>query len=183
MGPAMAKRPGMRASTVVLLFLILCLFTSCIEVKQGININRDGSGDAQLEVAIQKEFASMVIPKLKADAPKTWKFVAEKDKEGQRVVTFSTKFKDISELTDGDTRYTCSSKKEHFLKRSYSLYIEQLKTSDMPFPYEIDIKVPGSINETNGAKLSSNEVKWNLWGFRKGEKLYVKSTAFVFWPW
>lgn len=162
--------------------LLLCLtlsLTSCLEVKQAININKDGSGDARLEVAVQQEWASQLVPKLKGDMPKGWSIVEEKEKEGKHVVIFNRKFKDISELNDNEARYTFSSERKGFLKKSFILEVSQLKSSDMPFPYEVSIKLPGSIDETDGIKISSNEVKWNLQGLRRGTKLSVKSSAFA----
>jgi len=151
--------------------------TSCLEVKQTININKDGSGDARLEVAVQKEWSSELIPKLKSDIPKGWNLLEEKEKEGKQVIVIGRKFKEISELNDDETTYTFSSERRGFLKKFYVLEVKQLKSSDMPFPYEVTIKMPGSIDETSGNKISSNEAKWNLQGLRRGTKLTVKSSA------
>lgn len=171
-----SKRKFLKA---LLLLCLPLLLTSCLEVKHGININKDGSGEARLEVAVQKEWASQLVPKLKGDMSKGWSIVEEKEKEGKHVVIFNRKFKDISELNDNETRYTFSSERKGFLKKSFILEVSQLKSSDMPFPYEITIKVPGSIDETDGIKISSHEVKWNLQGFRTGTKLSAKSSAFA----
>lgn len=171
-----SKRKFLKA---LLLLCLPLLLTSCLEVKHGININKDGSGEARLEVAVQKEWASQLIPKLKSDIPKGWSIVEEKEKEGKHVVIINRKFKKISELNDDEARYSFSSERKGFLKKSYILEVAQLKSSDMPFPYEITIKVPGSIDETDGSKISSGEVKWNLQGLRKGTKLSIKSSAFA----
>jgi len=160
--------------------LILCcvfLLTSCLEVKQQLNIAKDGSGDARLEVAVQEMWASQVIPKVKSDMPKGWNVIEEKVKEGKQVIVFSRKFKEVSELNDDETRYTFASERKGFMKRSYAIEVKQLKSSDMPFPYEVIIKIPGSIEETNGQKISSAEVKWSLQGLRSGTSLTVKSSA------
>lgn len=160
--------------------LLLCLsllLSSCLEVKQSININKDGSGDARIEVAVQQEWASMVIPKLKSDIPKGWTIDEEKQKNGRQVIVISRNFKDISELNDTESQYSLSSERKGFLKKSYILEVKQLKSSDMPFPYEVTIKVPGSIDETDGTKVSSGEVKWTLQGLKKGKALSAKSSA------
>jgi hypothetical protein len=154
----------------VLLIFIAVGLTSCIEVKQGININKDGSGDARLEVAILQMWAPQVVPKLKTDIPKGWNVVEEKEKEGKHVIVFGRKFKDVSELNDSETRYAFSSERKGFLKKSYILEVSQLKSSDMPFPYEVMIEMPGSIDETDGVKVSSSKVKWGLQGFKKRDK-------------
>jgi|GEM_PF-3597582 len=161
----------------LLLIFIIVTLSSCLEVKQTININKDGSGDATLEVAVQQEWASQLIPKLKSDSPKGWNIIEEKKREGKHIIVFGRKFKDVSELNDDEARYTFFSERKGFLKKSYVLEIKQLKSSDMPFPYEVTIKMPGSIDETSGNKISSNEAKWNLQGLRRGTKLTVKSSA------
>lgn len=165
---------------MIITLMLLCAFlTSCLEVKQAININKDGSGDARLEIAVQKEWAPQVVPKLKGDMPKGWNIVEEKEKDGKHVIVFGRKFKDVSELNDSETKYVLSSERKGFLKKSYSLEVKQLKSSDMPFPYEVMIELPGGIDETNGTKISSGKVKWNLQGFRRGTELSVKSSAFA----
>lgn len=162
---------------MIITLILLCAFiTSCLEVKQAININRDGSGDARLEITVM---VAELIPKLKSEMPKGWSIIEEKEKEGKHVIVFRRKFKDISELNDDESRYTFSSERKGFLKKSYALKVKQIKSSDMPFPYEITIKVPGGIDETDGTKLSSSEVKWNLKGFRRGKELSIKSSAFA----
>lgn len=163
---------------MIIFFAFLCalLLTSCLEVKQSININKDGSGDARLEVAVM---AAELIPKLKSEIPKGWDIIEEKEKEGKHVIVFGRKFKDVSELNDDEIRYTFSSERKSFMKKAYTLDIKQIRSSDMPFPYEITVKMPGSIAETNGEKVSSNYAKWNLEGFRRGKELSVKSSAFA----
>lgn len=166
-----------RRLMTIISFIFLCAFlTSCLEVKQAININSDGSGDARLEVAVM---AAEMIPKLKSEMPKDWNIIEEKEKEGKHIIVFGRKFKEISELNDNEATYSFSSERKGFLKKSYTLEIKQLKSSDMPFPYEFTVKMPGAIDETDGTKLSSSEVKWNLEGFRRGKELSVKSSGFA----
>jgi hypothetical protein len=166
-----------RLSNFSMLIFLAFLLTSCLEVKQAIDINKDGSGDTRLEVAVQKEWAPQAIPKLKADIPKGWNIIEEKDKEGKHIIVLGRKFKDISELNDNKTRYVFSSERKGFLKKSYNIEVSYRDTPSIPF--EVVLKVPGSIDETDGTKVSSSEVKWNLQGFRKGMSLTVKSSAFA----
>jgi Tol biopolymer transport system component len=168
-----------RFITLILMLSLSFLLTSCFEVKQRITINKDGSGEARLEVAVQQMWAPKVVPKLKSGMPKGWNVVEEKTKDDKQIVVFERKFKDCSELNDDETQYTFSSERKGFLKKSYELEIKQLKSSDIPFPFEISIKMPGSIDETNGTKSASNEVKWSLQGLQRGKELFVKSSAFA----
>lgn len=167
---------------VFFIFLICFILPSCLEeVKQEITIHEDGSGNARCEIVIQKEmlpFASYQISQFKKELKeKGWDILPTVEKEGKYVISVQRKFKDISELNDDEATYTFSSKKIGFMKSSYILQIKYIKSSDIPFPYEIYIKLPGSIYETNGEKVSSNKVKWTLLGFSKGTVLYVKSSG------
>lgn len=168
------------------LFSILILsLTSCLEVKQSISINKDGSGDARQEFAIQNEMLSMPgaqhkLSELKGDLQgEGWNVEPDKDKDGKHFITATKKFKNISELNDDTMRYVFSSERKGFMKKSYALEIRQLKSSDAPFPYEVILKMPGNIEETSGNKISADSVKWNLQGFRKGTNLSAKSSAFA----
>jgi Tol biopolymer transport system component len=170
------------------LIFIAAGLTSCIEVelKESLHINKDGSGETRLEILLEKsEIAQGVLTKIKHDIPKGWNIIEEKDKDGKHVLVFGSKFNDISAFNrDKKSQatpniYTFKTDKTGLFKKSYALEVSQTNNSDMPFPYEITIKMPGKIDETNGTKVSSNEVKWNLQGFRKGTKLIVKSSAFT----
>jgi len=170
---------------VMLCLCLSLLLASCIEVKQTININKDGSGSARMEIAIQNEVLSMPggqqqISAMKAALQKEgWNIEGDKDVNGKHLIIAAKKFKEISELNDNETRYAFSSEKKGFMKRSYEIGVKQLKSSEMPFPYEVTIKAPGSIEETNGTKVSSGEAKWTLQGMRRGTKLSVKSSGFA----
>jgi hypothetical protein len=50
----------------------------------------------------------------------------------------------------------------------------------MPFPYTLTIKVPGSIEQSNGTKLSSDTVRWEMQGLRANTVLSVTSKALAF---
>lgn len=166
---------------LVFTILICLVLTSCLEVKQKININKDGSGSTKLEIAIQKEllFDPQAIPKVKNELQKEgWNILGDREKEGKHIITAGRKYKNISELTDDEARYEFYSERKGFLKKSYALEIKHLKSSEMPFPYEVSIEVPGDIDETNGTKISSDEIKWNLQGVRRGTRLFVKSSGF-----
>jgi len=169
---------------IVLIILITFLLTSCIEVKHKISINDDGSGNTKLEIILSKEIFSLdpkAGSKIKEDLKKEgWKIVKEEEKAGEYLIVAEKKFKNISELNDEYTQYTFFSEKKGFLTKSYFLEIEFIKTPDiLSLSYELNIKMPGNIYETNGIKVSPSEVKWNLDSFSRGTKLFVKSSGFI----
>lgn len=98
---------------ILLIFMAIGL-TSCLEVKQSININKDGSGEARMECAIQREVLSMPggeqqISRMKAALQKEgWNIEGEKDSNGKHFIIATKKFKDISELNDDETRHAFS---------------------------------------------------------------------------
>ena len=170
-----------------LVFAILICFslTSCLEVKQKINIHKDGSGKVRAEVGIIKkmlygERLFEALAEFREDIKKEgWKIVGEKEEKGKYVIVFEKKFKDISELNDDESRYTFSSERRGFLRKTYTLEVKHIESSEIPFPYEISIKVPGSIDETNGIKVSTDEAKWNLQGLQRGTVISLKSSGFT----
>lgn len=163
---------------IILLIFITIGLTACIEVKQRVNINKDGSGDVRVEFVVMEMWASQVIPQLKS-AMNGWSIVEEKVKDGKQIIVFRREFKNISELNSEAVSYTLTSERKGFFKKTYAINIKFLKSHDMPFPYEITIKMPGNIYETNGTKLSSGEVRWSLYGIDKGVSLSAKSSGFA----
>jgi hypothetical protein len=160
---------------VVFIILFCFILTSCFEVKQKIVINKNGSGDTGIEIAIQKQMLldPEAIPKFKNDMNKKgWKIIKEREEGDKYFIAFEKKFKEISELNDDEMRYTFSSQRKGLLKKNYGLEIEK-DPFDIAFPYELTIKMPGNINHTNGTKVSSNEVKWYLQGEKEDRLYYI----------
>ncbi|MBM4139878.1 MAG: zinc ribbon domain-containing protein [Nitrospira sp.] len=166
-----------RKSFLIIFCLITFLVSSCIEVKHKMTINRDGSGNASIEFLIQKEFAPMLVQEIKKDIPKGWKIAEEKEKDGKYLLVLKTEFNNIGALEDSDVKYTFSSTEKGLFKESYYINIKQKISRSDPFPYEFILKVPGTIDTTNGTKISSNEVKWNFMGLQRGAEMYVESSA------
>lgn len=167
-----------------LFLIIISLFfvfsaTGCVEIFQKVTVNRDGSGTGFLEIHISKEVFPMVARELKRGFPKGWSMVGEKDVGNKHVISMKANFKILSDLSDHDMRYTFSSKKLNFFKDSYAVLIEPLKIGGDPVPFELTIEIPGSTINTNGVKISSNQVKWTFNGFSKGMAMFVESSAFA----
>jgi len=167
----------MKKSFVVEIIFICFFLISCANIKNKININRNGSGTAKLEITISEILLSLdptIIPNIKNEMTKRgWQVI----KEEKNNIVVEMKFKNISQLNDEYMQWTFFSKKKGFLTRLYFLEIELIESKDLELIlYEIYIKMPGNIDETNGIKISSSEVKWNLTGLSKGAKLFVKSS-------
>jgi len=165
----------------VVVIIFMCLFLiSCADIKNKISINGNGLGTAKLEITISEILLSLdptIISKIKDETIKRgWKVV----KEEKNNIVLETKFKNISQLNDEYMQWTFASKKKGFLTRSYFLEIKLIKSIGRElFFYELYVKMPGNIDETNGIKISSSEVKWNLGSFNEGDELFVKSSGSV----
>ena len=101
------------------------------------------------------------------------------DEAGNSVLQFTVPFKDVSELSDKSTQYVFVSEGGGFFNKTYRFEIRQLATQnfDMPIPFEFLVRMPGTIDETNGVKVSPNEVKWSQIGIRKGTVMSARSSA------
>jgi hypothetical protein len=83
--------------------LLLCtIFTSCIEVKMRIDLNKNGSGTAKAEFSIQREIITLT-PKILADLKdkireNNWKITSERENEEKYFVTAQKEFNEVSEL-------------------------------------------------------------------------------------
>jgi hypothetical protein len=125
-----------------------------------------------------KEIYPMMAAELKKDIQKGWTIVSERDEGEKHVVSMKAQFKNLSELSDEDMRYTFIFNKKNIFKDSYSISMLMIKSVSDPIPFNIILEVPGSIEKTNGIRMSSNKVKWTYNGLSKGTMLSVDSSAF-----
>ena len=177
------------AQTALIVKAMLCLLVSallsgCLEVKQSISLDGDGSGQVAVKLVVEKQWAPMVVPELKKsmqrDAPKGMQLADQmQDEAGNSVLRFTVPFKNVSELSDKGTQYVFMSEGGGFFNKTYHFEIRQLATQnfDMPIPFEFMVKMPGTIDETNGVKVSPNEVKWSQIGIKKGTVMSARSST------
>ncbi len=177
------------AQTALIVKAMLCLLVSallsgCLEVKQSISLDGDGSGQVAVKLVVEKQWAPMVVPELKKsmqrDAPKGMQLADQmQDEAGNSVLRFTVPFKNVSELSDKGTQYVFMSEGGGFFNKTYRFEIGQLATQnfDMPIPFEFMVKMPGTIDETNGVKVSPNEVKWSQIGIKKGTVMSARSST------
>ena len=168
----------------MLCLVLTALLSGCLEVKQSIFLNSDGSGDIAIKFVIQKQWAPMLVPRFKEmlqkDMPKGMQVADEvQDEAGNSVFKVTGAFKNVAELSDKDIQYVFVTEGGGIFSNVYRFEIRQLATRqfDVPVPFEFMVKMPGTIDETNGVKVSTNEVKWSQTGISKGTVLSAKSTA------
>lgn len=167
-------------------FFASAVLCGCLEVKQSIVLDSEGSGSVVVKIVVDKQWAPLVVPDLKKAFQKDMqkavlKLTDEtKDEAGNSVLLVSGVFRNVAELSDKDTQYVFVTEGGGLFTKTYRFEIRQLETMkfDVPIPFEFLVKMPGTVDETNGIKVSSHEVKWSSQtGFRKGTVLSAKSTA------
>lgn len=171
-------------ANAIFCFLATALLCGCLEVKQSIVIDNNGSGSIAVKFVVEKQWAPMVVPELKKgfqkDMPAGFKVADETtDEAGNSVLGVKGVFKNVAELSDKDTQYVFVAEGGGLFRKTYRFEIRQLATMnfDVPIPFEFLVKMPGTVDETNGLKVSSHEVKWGSpTGFKKGTVMSAKST-------
>lgn len=180
-------RSFVRTSTgKMLLYLALATtLSACLEIKQSISLKADGSGNMDVKIVVDKQWAHMIVPELKKalqkDSSSGMEFTEGQDESGNSVLKIVAAFNNVSELNDKDMRYTFVPDGGDLFRSNYRFEMRQLATVrnelGTPIPFEFRVRMPGTINETNGHKVASDEVRWSLTGIKKGTVLIAKSSA------
>lgn len=117
----------------IFLFLILCFtLVSCIEIKKQITVNKDGTGEARMEIGIMAQFANEMLPKIKAEVPGGWVIVEEKQRDGKHFIVFGRKFTTISDLNDKNNEYAFTVEKKGFMQNTYMVTVTYKESISMP---------------------------------------------------
>lgn len=163
------------------LLSFLLLSTSCVEVHQKIFLNKDGSGSAKMEFVIHKELAAMGLAelkeKLKQDAPKGWSFHSEREVGNNFILTYQAAFQNISTLNDDEIQYSFVRKNKNLFEEMFQVKINFLKNRVEPIPFHLLLEMPAPVSQTNGAKVSASQVKWEFSGLKKGNELLAESSS------
>ena len=137
--------------------IAIILLSGCLEVKQSIVLDSDGSGHAAIKFVVEKAWAPLVVPDLqealRKDMPKGMQLSDEtRDEAGNSVLTTNVAFGNVAELSDKDTRYAFAAEDGGFFRKTFRFEIRQLATleSEVPIPFEFSVKMPGTVHETNG---------------------------------
>lgn len=172
-------------SNILLCFVAATLLSGCLDIKQSIVVNGDGSGSVVVKFVVEKQWAPLVVPDLQKalqkDMPAGLALTGvSSDAAGNSVVEVKGTFGNVAELNDKETQYIFVAEDGNPFRKTYRFEIRHLAAMnfDVPIPFEFLVKMPGTINETNGMKASSNEVKWtSQTGFPKGTIHSARSTA------
>lgn len=170
-------------ANTILCLVVAALLSGCLEIKQAIFLQNDGSGSVALKFIVEKQWAPMVVPELKKSLEghtATMLSDETRDAAGNSVLELKGAFGSVTELSDKDIEYSLVTEGGNPFRRTYRFEIRHLTAMnfEVPIPFEFLVKVPGTVDETNGMKVSSNEVKWiSQTGFRKGTIHSAKFTT------
>jgi len=172
-------------ANALLCFVAATLLSGCLDIHQSIVLDSDGSGSMIVKFVVEKQWAPLVVPDLQKalekDMPAGLKLTGvSSDAAGNSVVEVKGTFRNVAELNDKETQYIFVAEGGNLFKKTYRLEIRHLAAMnfDVPIPFEFLVRMPGTLDETNGMKVSSNEVKWmSQTGFPKGTIHSVRSTA------
>ena len=183
----------MRRNLGVVLAGLLLLLSGCMEVKENITINRDGSGRSDVTIVVYRDYAALVVPALREGfskhMPGTQLKVEHDQRTGNEILSYSIEFSDASQIKEGLKRYSLAHASGGLFQTRYTFEgrasaAEHSKQTfeapkfDVPIPFEVTVRLPGSIDQTNGEKVDSNAVRWQWVGEKGGGNLTVTSTAF-----
>lgn len=168
------------ARTAIPLLISSALLLGCIEVKQEIVLNEDGSGASTIEVLIEKEWVPLVISdiekKVKEDEGKGWQILNRSQKGKKERVALQRTFKNVNELNESYIEFHLNAETRNDARKSHSLQIEQFENSTFDYPVEITVKMPGAIKDTDGQLIGSNQVVWQFKGLKSGQYNFVSSS-------
>lgn len=172
-------------SSVLLAFsvAVICLLSGC-KVSMITAFQSDGSGNVTTEALIDKEYAPMVIPELrkkfredasgKSNLPPAEELL---NARGDTVFRWSAPFNKAEELSDANMHVSFETDNGLWQKR-YRVMVEVSKNPDGSemFEQEYRVRMPGAIEQTNGKRVSENEVVWSaMGGFQRGARFEVVS--------
>lgn len=160
-------------------FLLLSfglLLSGCVEIKDHITFNADGSGESAFSLLIYKDFIELV-PQMKMSLAKEFpraNVSVEDDESGNKAVVGRQPFKNISEYRNSLYVYKLTVQNVGSLRKQYAF--EALRTRKrlgpaVPVPVEIMVTFPGSIEATNGEKVDSRTVRWQWVAGPGGEEI------------
>ena len=173
-----------RVRTAISLLISSALLLGCIEVRQEIVLNQDGSGASTIEVLIEREWVPLVISdiekKVKEDEGRGWQILNRSQKGKKERVTLQRAFKNVNELNEPYIEFHLNAETRNDARKSHTLQIEQFENSTFDYPVEITVKMPGAIKDTDGQLIGSNQVVWQFKGLKNGQYNFVSSSISSF---
>jgi hypothetical protein len=174
-----------RISLVAVIMLLAGTLSGCIDFDWKINLNRDGSGTAELKFIND----SLPTTNFKRDFEKRNNWIkklytmgarSETGSEaGREFILYRVSFKNLSDLSDSDLRFAYA-EVDNGKNYEFSLTPKPLDPLTPPMRFHMEVKMPGKIVDSNATNTIEDEVAvWDgtLNAFSREGPLYAKSEA------
>lgn len=166
------------------LLAMVIFLGGCLEIDEHYHISRDGKADARIIFKIDPQYESLLLPeldkKLRASLPPEMKVDSSQRIDGKAAVVVEGQQLDLATLSSSDQPMRLTIAQAGFLKKQFLFTVTAGKTPELPIPHRLTVSLPGSIERSNGRKVDSNSVEFDLTKARRGTSFQAASTAFAF---
>ena len=168
----------------VIAALVTALFMSgCMEVEEQYRLSSDGKVDARIVMKVEPQYESLVLPELKkkmrADLPPGMKLDASQRIDGKVAIVITGEGLELATISSDDQPMRFSAAPAGLLQQRYRFTLNAAKAPDIPIPHRVRVTLPGSIEQTNGRKIESDTVEFDLTNARRGAQFQATSTGFA----
>lgn len=172
-------RHGCRALVLFALALYLC---GCIEVEERYRISRDGKADARVVIKVDPQYESLVLPelekKIREEPPTGMKIDSSQRIDGKAAILLEGEGLDLATISASEFPMQLIVSSAGFLKKRYLFSVNVTKRLEIPVPHRLRVTLPGTIEQTNGKKIDSDTVEFDLTNARRGARYQASSDAF-----
>lgn len=171
---------------VALLVAMLVPIVACMEVEETYNYDRSGIAQAKVVLKIDPQYEAALLPdlegKLRQNTPEgiTIDSTQRIDGKAALIVTAGSAAAATQLISDANRSSEFKASDAGFLKQRYEYRLRVIKRPDLPIPHKVRVTLPGSIERTNGLKMTDDTVEFDLTNARRGAVFSVTSTGFAF---
>ena len=150
------------AMRALLATVLAGMLFGCIDVAEHRRFDTDGALHFKAVMMIEPQYEALVMPELKKKfegvRTKGWKIDLTQRIDGKAAAVLEADGDDaLAELGRSDQPFKLAVSDAGFMRRRYEYRMLITKSPEMPVPHRIKVTLPGSIAQTNGAKLSDDK--------------------------
>ena len=169
----------------VIAALATALFISgCMEIEEQYRLSSDGKADARIVIKVDPQYESLVLPELKKKLgtvlPPGMKLDASQRIDGKAAIVITGEGLELATIGADDQPMRFSASPAGFLQQRYRFALSAAQAPDIQIPHRVRVTLPGSIEQTNGRKIESDTVEFDLTNARRGAQFQATSTGFAF---
>lgn len=151
------------ACRCLLLIFVAVALTGCLDIEQRMEITDSGSVTSNMDIKVDPRAAGMLVPMLKKQLPKDgFKLLEETTRDGAPFLRYRGEFLHFEDFKpDGFKLSYTKSESDGKTKYLISIMVAR-KAKDPSLKHHLTLQVPGTIQSTNGQKISSDEIRLDL---------------------